>query len=263
MKRCFSLIAVMLFSVASWAQNTDYLLKKDFQSEKKKISEGIDAAKKTGIDAKKIATKQVTILDSLTKTLSANEKALVQTNDSLQKTAARFKDLESRVNKSSMNAQNSLLVAVIVFAVLFLLLFALVFLLKRNSNEKIRELSEENMRLGESVKQDFIEMKKEQKKSADALSMTLHENSANLAAKIEQSEEKQRTFTNELKEVVDKIVKEQTIQKSRIDEQLKEFLSKANAEKTEHKSLHEKIESEVKGLRTLHIKDVEEIKAKL
>src|SRR5450830_802628 len=126
MKRCLTLLAVMLFTVASWAQNADYLLKKDFQSEKKKISEGIDAAKKTGIDAKKIAAKQVTVLDSLTKTLSANEKALAQTNDSLQKTAARFNALEARVSKSSTNAQNSLLVAVIVFAVLFLLLFALI-----------------------------------------------------------------------------------------------------------------------------------------
>jgi hypothetical protein len=262
MKRYFTMLAVMLFTVASWAQNTDYLLKKDFQSEKKKISEGIDAAKKTGIDAKKIAAKQVTLIDSLTKSLSANEKALAQTNDSLQKTAARFNELEARASKSSINAQNSILVAVIVFSVLFLLLFALVFFLKRNSNEKIRELSEENIRLGETVKQDFIEMKKEQKKFADALSLKLHENSANLAARFEQQEEKQKVFASELKEVVDKVVKEQVIQKSKIDEQLKEVLSKANEEKTEHKSLHEKIDSEVKGLRSLHIKDMEEIKTK-
>ncbi|HZX61739.1 MAG TPA: hypothetical protein VFE66_00920 [Bacteroidales bacterium] len=263
MKRCFTLLAVMLFTVASWAQNADYLLKKDFQSEKKKISEGIDAAKKTGIDAKKIATKQVTALDSLAKTLAANEKALAQTNDSLQKNAARFNDLEARVNKSSINTQNSVLVAVIVFAVLFLLLFALVFFLKRNSNEKVRELSEENMRLGESVKQESVLMKEELKKSADSLSLTLHEYSANFSAKIEQSEEKQRAFATELEEVVDKVVKEQALQKSRVDEQFKELLSKVNTEKTEHKSLHEKIESEVKGLRSLHVKDVEEIKAKL
>jgi len=263
MKRCLTLLAVMLFTIASWAQNADYLLKKDFQSEKKKISEGIDAAKKTGIDAKKIATKQVTALDSLAKTLSANEKALAQTNDSLQKTATRFNDLEARVSKTSMNAQNYLLLSVIIIAILFLLLLALVFFLKSKSDEKIRELSEENMRLGESVKQDFVEMKKEQKKSAEALSLTLHENSANFAAKIEQSEEKQRTFATELEEVVDKVVKEQALQKSRVDEQFKELLSKVNTEKTEHKSLHEKIESEVKGLRSLHVKDVEEIKAKL
>ncbi len=74
MKKCFTLITVMLFTVASWAQNADYLLKKDFQTEKKKISEGIDAAKKTGYDAKKIAAKQTTAFDSLAKNTSANEK---------------------------------------------------------------------------------------------------------------------------------------------------------------------------------------------
>jgi hypothetical protein len=253
----------MLFTAASWAQNADYLLKKDFQSEKKKISEGIDAAKKAGIDAKKIATKQMTVIDSLAKTLSANEKALALTNDSLQKTTVRFNDLETRVNKSSMNIQNYLLVAVIVMAVLFLLLLALVFFLKSKSDEKIRELSEGNVRLGESMKQEFVLMKEEQKKAANSISLTLHEYSANFATKIEQSEEKQRIFAAELEAVVDKIVKEQALQKSRLDEQFKELLSKANTEKTEHKTLHEKIQAEVKGLQSLHVKDVEEIKAKL
>jgi uncharacterized coiled-coil protein SlyX len=263
MKKCFTLLMIALFTAASWAQNTDYLLKKDFQSEKKKISEGIDAAKKAGTDAKKTATKQMTVIDSLAKNLSANEKSIALTNDSLQKTTGRFNDLEARVNKSSMNVQNYLLVAVIVMAVLFLFLLALVFYLKSKSDEKIRELSEENMRLGESVKQDFVQMKAELKKSADSLSLTLHEYSANFSAEIEQCVEKQKNIATELEGIVDKVVKEQTIQKTTVDERFKEFLTKENAEKTEHKTLHEKIESEVKGLRTLHIKDVEEIKAKL
>jgi hypothetical protein len=263
MKKCLTLLAVMLFAAASWAQNADYLLKKDFQSEKKKISDGIDAAKKAGVDAKKIATKQLTILDSLTKSLSANEKALSQTNDSLQKTAARFNDLDARVSKTSMNAQNYLLTAVIVIAILFLLLLALVFFLKSKSDEKIRELSEENIRLGETVKQEVVLMKEELRKAADSLSMNLKEHSANFAAKIEQSEVKQRTLATKIEEVVDKLAKEQALQKTKVDEQLKEVLSKVTTEKAEHKSLHDKIESEVKGLRSLHVKDIEEIKAKL
>jgi hypothetical protein len=140
--------------------------------------------------------------------------------------------------------------------VLYLLLFALVFFLKRNSNEKIRELSE-------SVKEDLVRMKDEMKKSADALSLKMHENSANLAAKLELSEEKQQSTILEIKEAVDKMAKELAVQKTKVDEQIKEFISKTNTEKSEHKSLHDKIESEVKGLRTLHVKDVEEIKSKL
>lgn len=235
----------MLFTAASWAQNADYLLKKDFQSERKKISEGIDVAKKAGFDAKKIAAKQVMLLDSLTKTLSADEKILMQTNDSLQKTAARFNALNERVGTSSTSTRNFLMVAVIVFAVLVLLLLAIVFFIKNKTDGKIRELTEENMRLGESVKQDFELMKGEMKKSCDSLSITLHEYSANFAAKIEQCEEKQTTAV------------------ASIENQFKEFSSNVKTEKTEHKTLHEKIETEVKGLRSLHIKDIEEIKAKL
>ena len=263
MKKCFTLLVIALFTVASWAQNADYLLKKDFQSEKKKISEGIDVAKKAGFDAKKIATKQLTVVDSLAKSLSANEKAVKQTNDSLQKIEARFTDLDTRVSKTSMNTQNYLLLAVIVIAIIFLLLLALVFFLKSKSDESIRELSEENMKLGESVKQEFVLIQEEMKKASESFSLSLHEFSVNLSAEIKQCEEKQRNFATELDEFVAKVVKEQAHHISGVDEKFKELSSKLNAEKTEHKSLHDKIESEVKGLRSLHIKDIEEIKAKL
>ena len=263
MKKCFTLLVIALFTVASWAQNADYLLKKDFQSEKKKISDGIDVAKKAGFDAKKIATKQLTVVDSLAKSLSANEKAVKQTNDSLQKIATRFNDLDARVSKTSMNAQNYLLLAVIVIAIIFLLLLALVFFLKSKSDESVRELSEENMKLDESVKQEFVSIQKEMKKAADSFSLSLHEFSTNLSAEIKQCEEKQRNFATELDEFVDKVVKEQAHHISGVDEKFKELSSKLNTEKTEHKSLHDKIESEVKGLRLLHTKDIEEIKAKL
>jgi hypothetical protein len=249
--------------VVSWAQNADYLLKKDFQSEKKKITEGIDAAKKAGYDAKKIATKQLIISDSMAKSISANEKAVKLTNDSLLKIQGRFADLDTRVSKTSMNAQNYLLLAVIVIAIIFLLLLALVFFLKSKSDESVRELKEENMKLDESVKQQFVSIKEEMKKAADSFSLSSKEFSTKFAAQIEQSEEKQRTFAAELDEFVNKVMKDQAHHISGVDEKFKELSSKLNAEKTEHKSLHDKIESEVKGLRSLHIKDVEEIKAKL
>jgi len=245
MKKIFTLVAVILFAATSWAQNADYLLKKDFQTEKKKISDGIDVAKKAGSDAKKIAARQLTLLDSLGKNLSADEKQLMQTNDSLQKTAARFNALEESVGNRSMSTRNFLMIAVIVFAVLYLLLLFLVFYLKSKTEQKIRELSEENMRLGESVKQEFVLMREDLKKAADALSLNLHEYSANFAAKIEQGEEKQKNLAIET------------------EQRFKELSSHLVTEKTEHKSLHDKIESEVKGLKTLHVKDVEEIRAKL
>lgn len=252
MKRFFTLLTVMLFTAASWAQNADYLLKKDFQSEKKKMSDGIEVAKKAGYDAKKIATKQLTSIDSLIKVQVANEKVLAQTNDSLQKTTTRFKDLDVRVTKASTNAENLLLMAVIVIAIVFLLFLAFVFFMKSKTDEKISELAEENMRLAEAMKQDFAAISVEIKKSA-----------ANLATRIEVCEDKQKSFATELEEVVDKVIKDQAIQKSSVEQRFNEFLSKVDADKKDHKTLHEKIDNEVKGLRSLHIQDVEEIKAKL
>ena len=252
MKSFFTLLTVMLFTSASWAQNADYLLKKDFQSEKKKMSDGIEVAKKAGYDAKKIATKQLTSIDSLIKVQVANEKVLAQTNDSLQKTTTRFKDLDVRVTKASTNAENLLLMAGIVIAIVFLMFLAFVFFMKSKTDEEIRKLAEENKRLAEAMKQDFPALRLEMKKSA-----------ANLTSLIEVGEEKQKSFATELEEVVDKVVKDQAIQKSSVQQRFNEFLAKVDADKKDHKILHESIDGEVKGLRSLHIQDIEEIKAKL
>jgi methyl-accepting chemotaxis protein len=263
MKKIFTFLTVILITVASWAQNADYLLKKDYQSDKKKISDGIDAAKKAGFDAKKLATKQVTAFDSLAAILSANVKELKKTNDSLQKVTARFNDLDVRVSKKSSNAEDYLLLAVIVIAILFLLILALIFFMRSKADEKIRELAEEVAKLDESVKQDIAAMKEELKKSTDSLSKKLNEYSANSTAAIGRCEEKQRNFATELEEFVDKTVKEHANQLSKIDEKFNELSTKLNKERTEHKTSHDKLESDLKGLRSLHAKDIEEIKAKL
>ena len=262
MKKCFTLLVIALFTVASWAQNADYLLKKDFQSEKKKISEGIDAAKKAGIDAKRLATKQVTVFDSLEKLIASNEKTLKQTNDSLQNVAAKFRNLESRVTKTSMNAQNYLLLAVIVIAIIFLLLLALVFFLKSKSDEKVLELSEENIRMEETLKLEVLSIKEELKKSIDQFTRIIHEQAVKIAAGIEMIEGKQLSLSAEIHDTSEKVMKEQAIQKSTMEEKIKDVISKLNIEKTDHLTLHDKIEMEVKGLRSLHEKDIEEIKAK-
>ena len=263
MKKCFTLFTVMLITVALWAQNNDYLLKKDFQSEKKKMSEGIDAAKKIGFDAKKIAAKQMTAFDSLSKLISANEKDVKQANDSMQKMSAQFKDLDLKINKTSSTAQSYLLLAVIVIAILFLLILAWIFYMKSKADEKMLALTEENLKLDESVKEDIAAIRDEFKKSTDSLSLSLHEYSANYAASIERCEEKQQSFATELEELVDKVVKQHESNISKIDEKFNDLVSKLTSEQKEHKASHDKLESDLKGIKSLHSKDVEELKARL
>jgi len=257
MNRYFSLVAAILFSVASMAQNNDYLSKKEFQVEKKTIANGIDAARKAGLDAKRLVLKQAAISDSLIKLNAANEKMLAQTNDSLQKTAARFNDLQTRVDKKTSTSQNSLIIVVIIIAVLFLFLLVLIFYFKSKSDGKIRELNDENIKLGESVRQEVSQSKEHITKTASAMSLELHEHTANLAAKVEVTEERQRQFALELEDFVDKVVKDQKLQTSSLESRLIELKS-ALIDKNEHKSVHEKLETEIKNLRSLHVKDNEE-----
>jgi len=252
MKKLFTFFVVVLFAAAAWAQNADYLLKKDFQTEKKKITDGIDVARKAGIDAKRISAKHVAVIDSLTKLVANDQKLLAQTNDSLQKTAGRFNELQAKVDKTSANSRNYMTLLLVIIAVIFLLLLALIFFLKSKSDEKIRELSDENIKLGEAVKQEVSAMKFELNKTSESIALSVHQLSTQLTARIEQSEVKQTKAAAELGVVIDKLLKDQA-----------ELQSHLTSNKSEHKSLHEKIEAEVKGLRSLHTKDIEEIKSKL
>ena len=263
MKRLFTLLTVMLLVATCWAQNADYLLKKDFQSEKKKISEGIDAAKKAGFDAKRIATKQVLVFDSLEKSLSGNEKVLKQFNDSLQKTTASFTYLKTRLDNISSKTKFYLRMIVVIFIISLLLILSIIFFQKKKSDEKIQILEEENKNLSEILKIEVDKIKEELKKSTNSILLTVHEFSANAATKIEQQDGKLEGFSAGLKEHINKFEKEQAANKSYMEEKLTAFLTKVEAEKNEHHSTHEKIDSEVKGLRSLHIKDIEELKAKL
>jgi hypothetical protein len=263
MKKCLLLLAGMLFIVASMAQNADYLLKKDFQTEKKKITEGIDIAKKTGFDAKKIVQKQAVAFDSLTKALTANQKLIQQSNDSMQKATAQFTYLSNRVSKISTKTKYYLRLIVILMAVSFVLLLALIYFFKKRTDEKLQELSNENMKLSELVKQEIVVIKDEMQKASDSLLITMKEHLANFSAMIEKADERHQSSTTRMEQEMDKIVKEQVLYKTTVDEKVMNMQSVLNADKTEHQHLQEKIDMEVLGLRNMHKKDVEEIKAKL
>ena len=259
MNRYLTFLAAFLVSFASTAQNNDYLLKKDFQNEKKTISEGINTARKTSSELKKLLSKQAEITDSLVRVIATNEKLLARTNDSLLKTATRFNDLQANVEKRTSNSQNSLVLAVIIISVLLLFLLALIFYFKNKSDARIRELSEENLKLGEGFRQDLSHLKEQITKTASSMSLELHEHSANIATKLEMTEERQRQLAVELEDLVDKMVKDHNLQTSSLDARLSELKS-AIIQKDEHRSVHEKLETEIKGLRSLHTKDMEEIR---
>ncbi|MCX6243935.1 MAG: hypothetical protein NTU98_04455 [Bacteroidetes bacterium] len=251
MNRYFTLLAAIVISVASMAQNADYLSKQDFQAEKKKISEGIDAAKKNGFEAKKLVTKQVAIIDSLTKLIAANEKMVAVTNDSLRKTISEIDNLEAKFEKKASTSQHSLFLSVIIVAILYLVLFVLVIYFRTKWAAKMREVSEENQKLSDALKQEAILLKEHFDKKAQSLSLEFHEHAANLSAKEERTEERQRQLALELEDLMDNIVKDHDLQKTIYETMV-----------SENKSAHEKLETELKNLKSQHTKDIQDIKSK-
>ena len=74
-----------------------FISNKDFQTEKKKLYDGINAAKKTGLDVKKSLTKQNQTLDSLTQLLSGYQVQLAKSNDSISSLSGKVNDLQNQL----------------------------------------------------------------------------------------------------------------------------------------------------------------------
>src|ERR1039457_6528378 len=90
------ILSVFLFTVTS-AQTADYLQKKEFQTEKKKIYDNIDAAKKPVSDIRKLVTHQNLQIDSLNNVVKAFAAQNANYADSVNKMSARVNFLNDEV----------------------------------------------------------------------------------------------------------------------------------------------------------------------
>ena len=119
MKKLLSLCSLVCICAGLLAQNPDYLQKKDFQNEKKKISESI-------IMVKKIVLIQDKILDSLSKKLDAQQMKIDAVSDSLLQKSDNIRQLNGVVAENQSKAEFYKVyfwVGLIISLVLFLIVF--------------------------------------------------------------------------------------------------------------------------------------------
>jgi len=95
-KLLFFTILAFLFAIAG-AQTTDYLQKKEFQIEKKKIYDNIDASKKPASEVKKIVNRQSLKIDSLSNLVKAFGVQNARYADSINKMSATVNSLNDQV----------------------------------------------------------------------------------------------------------------------------------------------------------------------
>ena len=161
MKRLIAVLIVVFIVGQSWAQTPEYLLQKDFRTEKQKIYDGISATKKQLNEVKKGDLKLERSADSLKRMIGYCTGQLGMTTDSLKKTSAKLNALQEKVDSQKFLPKKMRILLALVLLIVFVLLFILVFLFKRKSDENYLLAVELNKQTNEHLELELANFKGE------------------------------------------------------------------------------------------------------
>ncbi len=135
MKKLFAICSLLIICVGLYAQNAEYIQKKDFQTEKKKIVESINGVKKS-------LSAQSKLQDSLNQTQALLKAEFSRLSDSINKQSATLKELQEKV-EFSQEKTNSFRVYFYIILIISFVLVLIVFFFLRSAMRGIKaELSE-------------------------------------------------------------------------------------------------------------------------
>jgi len=278
MKTIFSFILSMLLIISAGAQTTDYITNKDFQAEKKKLNDGIFAAKKTGLEAKKSLTQQDQKIDSLVKLIEANRFMLAASNDSISKLNLQVIDLQNQVSQKKTTLRTGLILAFIILFILIIISLIWIFMVKKKMEENLRILTESNEKTGIKIDEGFKATEEKVKSFSDEINQKVSSGLSQMemrAANLEQQMKTQAVALDEklskskeenelmikredeklnmLQSLIDKNAKELTDRLSSLEKDQKElepgFLEKVNALKIQVEQKIQSITAEISKLR--------------
>ena len=151
MKKLIPLLAFVFLLAQAGAQTTEYLPKKDFQVEKKKIFDGINASKKQVNEIKKSDARMELSIDSLKRALANTAGQLAMVTDSLSKTGAKLNALQEKVDSQKMLSKGARILIFVILVLLFILIFAMLFLLRKKAETNHQLLFDANNKTNERL----------------------------------------------------------------------------------------------------------------
>lgn len=161
MKKLVFILLALFLVVQVRAQTPEYIQQKDFQAEKKKINEAINASKKQLNEIKKADARFVQSFDSLKRTIIAHEIQLSLTTDSLTKTSAELTAIREKVNSQNIPSRGARILVFAILFILFAILFILVFLFKKRAYHEHQSLVELSNKTNERLDAELKSLKTE------------------------------------------------------------------------------------------------------
>ena len=145
--------------VQTGAQTAEYLQQKDFQAEKKKIYDGINASKRQINEIKKFDAKTSQSIDSMARILGSTESQLSTINDSLAKTTSRVVALQDAFDSQKLISRGLLILLFVIVFILFVIAFILLFIFRSKANANFLSIANLDQKTNERFDTEIKKLK--------------------------------------------------------------------------------------------------------
>ena len=200
MKKNAILLILIIFGFSVVAQTTDYLSKKEYQSEKRKISESINALKKQ-------VARQRTSLDSLSQLAAKYESLSKASADSFHSLSARVSTIQIDLDSDRSRIGSSRFILLTSIGILLLLICISFFWLHRKSAKMLEESEEKIMQVKEQIMREINEVKLTMTSQQEGMIKTTGELSSRMSATVYEFSQKAVQLSEVQKSETDKLVK--------------------------------------------------------
>jgi hypothetical protein len=201
MKKFFTLLMMIALVIPLFAQTTEMVTRKEFQDDRKKQNDNIEASKRGVAENRKMMTRQAAMMDSLKVVVRVTQSMIRENEDSLSAYSGKIQSLEQSVNQNKLNSRNYVIITLVIFGFLFIIAFILIFLFRSRQERKAVELKTEM----EQLQASLAEVQMGIEKVRESIRITSAELSRSITDSMAQFERKHISLHDEINGKADQL----------------------------------------------------------
>jgi hypothetical protein len=205
MKKLLTFLVIVFFVGQTGAQTTEYLQQKDFNVEKKKIYESINASRKQLNEVKKAETKIRLSLDSTKRALEINTGQLIRINDSLTNTNAKLNSLKENFDGQKLLPRKVLILLFIIIFILFVIIFFIQILFKKKADTNYQSIVDQDKKTNERLDIEIKRLVGDMQTNLETVSQLSAEMSQKISTALTSLEAKNQQLEKQLKDDLSRI----------------------------------------------------------
>lgn len=250
-KILFFTILAFMFGKAG-TQTTDYLQKKEFQTEKKKIYDNIDAAKKPASELKKLVNRQSLKIDSLNNLLKTFGVQNALYADSINKMSVTVYSLNDKVKSNHDRTRMHFIYVLIMLAILFILILGTFIILWRKLQANFATLNDHGERINAKLDSEIGALRLELTDGLAKMHAASDELNQKISSRLDHFEAEHAQIHQKIQENNDLLKKQIQVIRDSAEEKFQNFKSALAAKTDEFLSQTKALKSQVdKDIQTL------------